>query len=276
MINGAILDLDGVLWRGSDPIPGSVEAVNTMRDAGLKILYLSNNSTMTREMFHDRLSEMGYPLAPVISSAIAASRYLLQTKGRSRCLVLGERGLIEELRRDGHDVHPCGGNSDEKADATSSNSAKLSFPIQDIDVDAVVAGLDRNLTYAKLADAMHHIRKGALFVATNEDPTLPWKEGGAIPGAGTIICALRTCTGVEPVIVGKPHEFSTSMAIAELGLEPSEILMIGDRMDTDIASGSKCGTHVALVLTGDAEHPGDVDTPVYPNLLELVRTYPFR
>jgi 4-nitrophenyl phosphatase len=271
MIEGVILDIDGVLRRGREVIPGSVEAVNGMVAKGLSIVYLSNNSTRTREAFLDELMAMGYPSATMITSAYSTAVHLERTYGPSRCLVVGEIGLETELRRAGHTVIRAGEarglGSISRTDWVGIDGDALG----PADADIVVVVMDRTLTYTRLADAMLTIRNGATFVATNEDPSLPFEGGTAIPGAGTMVAALRRCTGVEPIVIGKPEVHSTRIALAEMGLDPSNVLVIGDRPDTDMAAGIKAGANVAMVLTGDVKDPGEVDFQVYPDLLALAR-----
>lgn len=268
-MKGAILDLDGVLKRGSEPIPGSPEAVADMIDAGLSICYLTNNSTRTRGEVRLSLKGLGYPEAPVVTSAYGAARYIKEKLGLSRCLVIGERGLMHELDRIGHEAVPAGEGRGIAPLEKSVWMKDVGEPLWDMEVDCVVAGLDRTLTYTRIADALWAIRNGADFIATNSDPTLPWEEGKVLPGAGTIISALETCSGVKAEVVGKPNPYTTRLAAMELDLEPEEIIMIGDRVDTDMAAGRRAGCRVAMVLSGDMEDPKQEDLKVYSNLKEL-------
>jgi len=249
-MKGVILDIDGVLRRGSEVVPGSIEAVEGLVEKGLSICYLTNNSTRTREAMLSTLTSMGFPPALVVSSAQAAAEYIKEISGAARCLVFGEKGLFEELSIAGHDP-VLAGDGDWRA-------------------DFVVAGLDRDLTYAKVRDSLWAIREGATFVATNRDPTLPMEGGRVVPGAGTTIAAIVECSGVEPVVVGKPEPYSTILALREMGLAAEDVLMVGDRPDTDIAAGKAAGCQVAMVLTGDVGEPPERDFQVYRDLLELV------
>jgi phosphoglycolate/pyridoxal phosphate phosphatase family enzyme len=252
-LKGVILDLDGVLRRGRSPIPGSVEAVHVLASRGISICYLTNNSTRKGSELISELMNMGYPEAEMVTSAQAASMYILGEHGPSRCLVVGERGLLEELGSAGHEAFMAG-----------DLQRWTGF-------DHVVAGLDRGLTYEKIRDALGAIREGATFIATNRDPTLPQEDGSVVPGAGTTISAIKTCTGKNPIVVGKPEPFSTRMALKRLKLEPQEVLMIGDRPDTDILAGERAGCQVAMVLTGDVKEPENADYPVFRDLNNLVK-----
>jgi len=271
MIRGVVLDIDGVLRRGSEPIPGSVEAVRYLIEKGLKVRYLTNNSTKTREDFMGELVALGFAELPIVTSAYACARFVLERFGMCRCLVLGEQGLEEELRRVGHTTYQSGEARGLLPIRTSRKEDLDGVELSPIDVDVVVAGMDRRLTYTRLADCLLALRSGASFVATNEDPTLPWEGGLAIPGAGTMIAALKACSGVDPMVVGKPEVHSTMIAIREMALSPQEVLMVGDRPDMDILAGQRCSAQVALVLTGEVKDPGEVGYPVFSDLSSLVK-----
>ncbi len=269
-IKGVILDIDGVLTRGQEPVPGSPEAAGDLHNLGVTISYLTNNSTRTRGHVRLFLKDMGFPDAPVVTSAYGAAVYIKETMGEARCLVVGEKGLIKELERYGHEAVPAGEARGCSPVARAPWLPESGDELDDIEVDFVVAGLDRTLTYTKLADALRSIRNGASLIATNDDPTLPWEGGKVLPGAGTVIAALERCSGVRAKVLGKPKPYTTFIAAREMGLEPKDILMIGDRLDTDIAAGRAAGCSVAMVLSGDMKDPGEEDLPTYPNLRELV------
>lgn len=269
-MKGAILDLDGVLKRGGEAVPGSIQAVSDLIDAGISICYLTNNSTRTRGEVMFSLECFGYPTAPVITSSYGAARYILEKMGPSRCLVVGERGLIQELNRIGHEAVPAGEGRGIASLENAVWTGDAGEPLNDLEVDCVVAGLDRTLTYTRLADALWAIRNGADLIATNSDPTLPWEGGKVLPGAGTMISALETCTGVKATVVGKPDPYTTRLASIEIGIEPKDILMIGDRLDTDITAGRRAGCQVAMVLSGDMEDPEEEGLMVYKDLRALV------
>jgi phosphoglycolate/pyridoxal phosphate phosphatase family enzyme len=270
-MKGIILDIDGVLRRGSEVVPGSLKAVSSLIDGGLELCYLTNNSTRTRDDLLSTLTRMGFPQALVVSSAQAAAVHITRKYGSSKCLVVGEEGLEEELELEGHKVVRAGEarGSGPEFIPNWSEWKKRAFKVTM--VDHVVAGLDRYFTFSRLADALWAIRGGANFIATNTDPTLPYEDGKVLPGAGTIIAAIREGSGTEPFIVGKPHPFSTELALDLMGFKPQEVLMVGDRVDTDIAAGKAAGCRVAMVLTGDVEAPERPDFPIYRDLLELSR-----
>lgn len=270
MMKGVILDLDGVLKRGGDPISGSVDAVDDLRAKGIKICYLTNNSTRTRIEVLRSLKNMGYPDSPVITSAYGASKYILEKFGTSRCLVLGERGLVSELEHMDHETAPAGEGRGIKSIEQAPWFWTSGEDLADLVVDVVVAGLDRTMTYTKIADALWALRNGADLIATNDDPTLPWEDGKVLPGAGTMIRSIEECSGKKATIVGKPNPYTTHLAAMEMELETNDILMIGDRPDTDIAAGRNAGCQVAMVLTGDVKDPKDKDLRTFKDLRTLV------
>jgi 4-nitrophenyl phosphatase len=222
-------------------------------DDGFRICYLTNNSTRSSRETLEQAVSNGFPEAPVIGSAFAASMLLKESKGPVRCLVLGESGLSIELERAGHRPVMAG-----KGEGGP--------------FDALVAGLDRTLTYQKLAEGLGALRSGALFIATNEDPTLPVEGGRVLPGAGAITGALRAASGKIPLVAGKPEPYSTLMAARELELPPVDVLVVGDRPDMDGEAAIRAGCRAAIVMTGE-DRPGVLpEIPRYRDLSALSRS----
>ncbi len=232
-----VFDLDGVLYLGSTPIAHSAEAVRRLQDAGKSVYFLTNNSAQTRADYQAKLLKVNgleVPESAIFTSAYAAALYLRQRGAAgSSVFVIGEPGLAAEL----HD------------------SAGLSVVTQPDavdyhDIDYVVVGIDRKFTYDKLHFAHAAITRGhAQFIATNRDSTLP-TEDGEVPGGGSLVAALATATGREPVNIGKPEAHGYEAILAVANVKASESVMIGDRLDTDIAVGRRAGAHTVLVLTG--------------------------
>lgn len=223
-----ILDLDGVVIRGNETIPGAPEALKRMRELGVKIKFITNNSTRSRSNLRRHLLEFGVTVneEELITSASGTANYLKERFGGGRVFIIGEEGLSEELDRAGFDL------------------------VADENAEFVVVGLDRNFTYAKLAIALRAVKKGARFIATNEDATLPM-EFGMNPGAGAMVAALVWCSQKKPeIIVGKPNLILFEQALQELGTKPVETLLVGDRLETDILGGNDMGFYTVLVLTG--------------------------
>lgn len=228
----AILDLDGTLFRGSVPIPGAMEAVEELLRRGVHVRYLTNNSTMSPDRVAEKLRDMGFPVEDhwVVTSAMGAA-WRLQGSCR-RALVLGESGLAAALTGIGIDVEL----------ATEPPSGRP--------VSAVVVGLSRQATYSAIARCQAAILDGAQFIATNRDATYPIENGGLIPGAGSLVAAVATASGMEPEVVGKPEPYLVNHIMAELSVSPSETIVVGDRIDTDIEAGRQARTATFLVLSG--------------------------
>ena len=229
----AIFDLDGVVYRGDKLISDSDKVITALKELRIKVVYNSNNSTITRQMYVQRLK--GFNIESKIldfytSASITASE-ITKLKQNATIYVIGEMGLKEELKRCGHMV----------VNAESNH----------MEVDFVIVGLDRNLTYAKLAFAQRCILNGnAKFYATNADTSLP-VAGGLLPGAGVMVNAVETCTNQKPVkIFGKPNPEGIQSILKERNSNPRRSVIFGDRLNTDILAGNRAGITTALVLTG--------------------------
>lgn len=222
---GVVFDLDGVLVRGASPIPHAAEAVAALRDAGVGVAFATNNATRTPEQVAALLAGAGVGADPaeVVTSPMAAARWL---EPGTRCLVVGMEGVEAAL-----DARGC---------------PRVTDPA---DAQAVVVGLDTDLTYDDLRRGTTALLSGARFLATNADATLP-TENGPWPGAGAIVAALAAASGRSPEVVGKPHAPLFEAAAAVLPDGP--LLMVGDRLDTDIGGAAALGWDTALVLTGVA------------------------
>jgi 4-nitrophenyl phosphatase len=222
-----LIDLDGVLYRGQTPLPGAPELFGFLRASDIRYLLVTNNSTLTREAFVERLAGFGINVTAdeVMTSAVATAAYLRTfAPVGTKVNVVGEEGLVRELERFG-------------------------FVMAGRDADLVVAGWDKTVTYDKLKTATLAIRDGARFVGTNPDRTYPM-ENDIIPGAGSILAALAAATDVEPVIVGKPEPIIIQRCLDMLEASAEETAILGDRLDTDILGGQRAGIGTILVLTG--------------------------
>ena len=228
-----IFDLDGTLFLGEEPIPGAADALQRLRQAGAKVRFLTNNSSQTRETYAAKLVRLGFEASPgeVYSSAIGTVAYLRQ-ESLASAFVVGEPGLKGTLQSSG-------------VDTTGT------------DPQAVVVGICKSFTYDVLTEAMHHIRKGARFVATNTDPTYPVEGGQFIPGSGSLVAAVRTCAEAEPFVVGKPNPFLVELILRDSQTSPEHALVVGDRLDTDIAAGVGARCSTLLVGTGARMTPPD-------------------
>ena len=235
-----LFDLDGVLYRGNEPVRAAPEAVARLRSMGRRIAFVTNNSSRTPDQVVHQLREIGIEadVAEVETSALATAD-LLAARGIRNAFVVGERGVVEALRARGISVlegEPDG-------------------------AEVVVVGLDRAATYAKLRTASLLVERGATLVATNADASLPAPDGDW-PGAGALLATIETTTGVRAEVVGKPNAPLLRAALDRAG--GGKPLLIGDRLDTDIAGAVGLGWDSLLVLTGVTVRADLEDTSVVP------------
>ena len=227
-----IFDLDGVVYLGREPVPGAKELLETLEESGKKVFYLTNNSTRTRAKFKEKLSKMGITAqeSQIITSAFSTAQYLQQIAPGSTVFIIGEEGLIREFEEAGFQVNLDG-----------DLKRKINY---------VVVGLDRSFTFQKLAIGLRAIDKGAKFIATNTDPTLPTEKGN-LPGAGSMIAALRTAASTDPsIIIGKPNPFMIDLILKKQNMHPDSAVIIGDRYSTDVLAGINAKIGTILVKTG--------------------------
>ncbi|MHB8908347.1 MAG: HAD-IIA family hydrolase [Syntrophales bacterium] len=244
MFKGFIFDLDGTVYLGERLIPGADRVVRGLREAGKKVVFLSNKPLYTREDYAAKLSHLGIPTMPdeVVNSTFVLIRYLQKVAPEARVFVMGELPFVAEMARAGFHLTE---NPDE--------------------IDYVVAAFDRTFDYRKYTIAFQAIKKGARFIATNPDRTCP-VEGGELPDCAGIIAALEAVTlkKVE-VIVGKPSPITVEVALEAMGLEAAECLLIGDRLETDIRMGKESGMKTALVMTGVTDRKTLDASPIRPD-----------
>lgn len=229
-----LVDVDGVLLRGGTVIPGAMEGVSKLQRIGHVIL-LTNNSTRSRDQLAQEMNNLGFPIcaSDIVTSGFIASAYLNKSFGSVHVWPLGEEGLATELMISGHEL-------------VSPNEA-----------DWVVAGMDRGLTYHRLAQGLNALLGGAKLLATNDDATFPTSTG-AQPGAGSVIGAFKGMGFSPQAVVGKPSRIAFDIALEVAGCRPGEALMIGDSVKTDIVGSQRAGIDSALLLTGTTPK-GDLD-----------------
>ncbi len=230
-IRGLILDMDGVIWKADAPI-GNLSAIFTrIKERGLKFVFATNNGTKSPDQYVTRLAEFGVIVdaSQVITSALGVAHILSQKFPQGGpVFAIGEAGVLDALRA--KDFDPLSVEDAPKA-------------------LAVVASIDRQISFNKMMEATLLIRKGAPFYATNPDKTFPTPRG-EIPGAGAWISVLTTATNVDPIYAGKPLPYLMELALERLGTDKEETLVIGDRLETDITAGQAVGCPTALVLSG--------------------------
>ncbi len=227
-IHGLLIDMDGVLYRGQQALRGAAELFPALDARGIRWLLVTNNSSLSAAAYSDKLARLGIgQIDPqrIFTSALATGYWLAERPPIGRFYYIGGQSIAEALQ------------------------VYASAIYDDQHPDTVIVGLDPQLTYDKLKIAALAIGRGARFIATNPDVTLPTEQGLA-PGAGAIVAALVAATGVQPTIIGKPFRPIMDIAIRILGLPPATIAALGDRLDTDIAGGKAAGLRTIMVLTG--------------------------
>lgn len=242
-----LLDMDGVIYRGDQPMPDLHVLKDFLEQRRFSFLLVTNNASMDSLQFSRKLANMGWPVPQdqIVTSAEAAAWYLAQHREvGTRVYVIGMKPLVDAILK----------------------RPEAHFVWDEASPDWVVVGIDFSLTYEKLKLATLAIRRGARFVATNGDAVFPSSEG-LIPGNGAIVAALRVATGVEPIVLGKPHATLFQAALAKLKASPKDVLMVGDNLETDIAGAKQLGMHAALVLTGVSTETDLRGAQVKPDLV---------
>lgn len=235
---GILIDMDGVIYRGSELIPGADRFISLLHDYHVPFLFLTNNSQRTRRDIAAKLARMGVQAGAehVFTCAMATARFLADQKPGGTAYVLGESGLTTALHHNG-------------------------FAVVDKDPDYVVVGEGRTYTFEMLEHATNLILGGARLIATNMDPNCP-TQTGTRPGCGAVVRLLEEATGVTAFSVGKPSPIMMRAARKELGFDAAHTFMIGDTMSTDILGGAQLGYHTILVLTGGTRRE-DLDQFAY-------------
>jgi 4-nitrophenyl phosphatase len=254
-VRGMVVDMDGVLWRGEEILPGAAELFAYLQSR-VPYVFATNNSSRTVAYYLERFHRIGIPAESwqVVSSAVATAEHLarLYPPG-SKAYVVGGDGIKTALQEKGFILINTFG----------------------ITPDVVVSGIDRTFTYQKLHMAITHIRNGAKYFGTNGDVTFPI-PGGVSPGAGSIAAAIATAAEVEPVFIGKPAAPMFEIALSRLGTSPERTLMIGDRYETDILGAHRVGMKTALVLSGISTSTAIMDIKpdfVFADLAAVLQAY---
>lgn len=225
---GVVLDVDGTLVRGDEPIPGAIEAVDSLREHGLDVLLFSNNPTRTPADYADWLSGLGFAVGPedVLTSGALTADYVAEQFPSEATFLVGEPGLREMLTARGVPL------------------------VSDPDAAAVVvASIDREFTYDRLRQALWAL-DGAAFVATDPDRTIPAGER-PVPGSGAIVAAVAEAANRDPdAMLGKPAETAADAVESRVAGCDAAVLVVGDRLDTDVLLGQRARATTALVLSG--------------------------
>lgn len=240
---GYLIDMDGVIYRGSQVIPGAQQFIADLRKHAIPFRFLTNNSQRSRLDVATKLQRLGFDVNAehVFTCAMATARFLAQQKPHGTAFVIGESGLATAL-------HECG------------------YAIVDRDPDYVVVGEGRTLNFEMVEAALRMILGGAKLIATNLDPNCP-TEHGLRPGCGAIVAMLEVAAGVKAFSVGKPSPVMLRAARKEIGLTTDQTIVIGDTMETDILGGAQLGFRTVLVLSGGTRAEDLSRYPYQPDVI---------
>ncbi|WP_010582310.1 HAD-IIA family hydrolase [Schlesneria paludicola] len=260
-VRGVLFDMDGVIYVGTQLLPGVQEMFDYLEKTGRRWLCVTNNASRTPAQFVEKLTGMNVRARPeqILGSAEASAAWLadqIHHHGwpKGKVIIVGQDGLRAALKQHHFEL------TMEPAEATYA-----------------IAGINFELTYEELARTALAIRNGARFIGTNSDPSYP-SERGLLPGAGSILALLEAATGVKPIVIGKPNRGMYDQAIRRIGASPHEVMMVGDRYDTDISGAQTVGLVTTGVLTGvssrhdfeSATQPPDL---IAADLIELRRRF---
>jgi len=223
---GYCIDLDGTVYRGKEPIEETIHFIHLLQQKGIEPFYVTNNASHTPDQVLAKLQEFGVEAkrSHIMTSALAAAKYIALHYYGKEVSMVGDSGLREALLENGVNI------------VTSSQ-------------EVFVIGMDRSITYEKLAQACLDIRKGAVFISTNSDRAYP-SERGLMPGNGAFTALLQTATGVEPIFIGKPQGNMLEIIQLEQQFAKEDMVMIGDNYNTDILAGIEFGIDTVHVNTG--------------------------
>lgn len=240
-VGGLIIDMDGVLWHGNKPMAGLEAFFQLLRKKRIPFVLATNNASLTQQQYIKKLASMNIEVDAneILTSSMATVSYLREhlPSDKKRVFVIGEDGLKQPLRDSGFVLTEL-----YEVDQPDKGITGLT-------ADIVVSGLDRSLSWDKLATATLNINAGAAFYATNSDATLP-TELGEVMGNGGVLAALESVTGVKPISIGKPEPILYEQALRILGTTKETTIAIGDRLNTDILGAVNAGIRSVLVLTG--------------------------
>lgn len=230
-IKALILDMDGVIWKGDSPIGDLPAIFKRIRERGLKFVFATNNGTKTPQEYQKKLADLGVEIDPMqmVTSAMGVAFMLARKYPRgTKIFMIGEDGIRAALEDKGFEI----------LNVENAPQAQV-----------FVMGIDRDVNFQKMMEATLLVRAGIPFYATNTDKTFPTPRG-EIPGAGAWISVITTATGIDPIVAGKPSSYLMELSLEKLGTSKEETLVVGDRLETDIAAGQGVGCPTAFVLSG--------------------------
>jgi 4-nitrophenyl phosphatase len=225
-VDAVVCDLDGVVYRGDRPVEGSPEAIRTLREAGIAVLFCSNNARPTLDEYVAKLAAMGVPCSDgeLVTSPVVAAEVIGRDHPGARVFAVGAAGLREALTQRDLEL------------------------VAEAEADVVVVGIDPDFDYEVMSRSSSAVRAGATFYATNDDATFPAEEG-LRPGAGAIVASIEVASGVAPIVLGKPHRPMMEAVLRRLP-DGARVAMVGDRPETDLDGARAMGWETVLVLSG--------------------------
>nr|AAU14865.1 plastid phosphoglycolate phosphatase [Bigelowiella natans] len=258
-INTIILDQDGVLWRGDRVFPSTLPSLQRFRDLGIRVLFVTNNAAKSREQYVEKWKKVGLEITKneIVPASYMAAAYLESIKFQGKILFIGDEGTRLELQGHGFELVEV-----PKEATTMSNQELANFQL-DSEVKAVVLAHDPNFNYRKLAIATQYLRSNedCHFVVTNMDAGDMLDNQRFMPGTGGMADAITSTTGRVPVNTGKGGDFLLPFLMKKYGVKPSEMMCVGDRLDTDIALGRQANCKTAMPFTGVTSHGQLLQTP---------------
>lgn len=229
MFGGFMIDMDGTVYKGGVPIPGAKDFIEKLRSEGIPFVFLTNNSAHGRSFYHSKLTRMGFDVGVenILTSTIATIRFLLSERPGMTVYPVAVPEVVEEMRTAG-------------------------ISLVDSDPDIVVLTFDTTITYGKINDAYHFLMGGAELIATHPDDLCPTEDSYDID-IGPFIRMFEQMCSTEAVVIGKPNRLMLEMAAREMGVDPDDTVMVGDRLYTDIEMAIRAGTQSILVLSGETD-----------------------
>jgi len=246
-LSGAIVDLDGTVYRGDQLLPGVTDAVARMRAAGLSLLFFSNNPTKDGEAYVSRLSEMGLDVRPreACSAGDTTTAYLREHHHDDAIMFVGSPGLREQL-----------------------TATDLTLTTEPHRADVLLASWTTSFGYDDMRLALRTVDEDTAFVGTDPDRTIPRADGEVVPGSGAIINSLAATVGTEPdIVLGKPSQPAIDLALERVDVPADDCLVVGDRLSTDLRMGQEAGMTTVLVLSGVCDRGDVADSDVDPDFI---------
>ncbi|CAD6208809.1 GSCOCG00003616001-RA-CDS [Cotesia congregata] len=267
-----LTDCDGVLWHHNNPIAGAAEVMNSFVGLGKKVFYITNNSTKSCEEFLEKFNNLKFPAHEdnILCTSYLVAKYLKNKNFQKKVYMIGSAGIAKELDKVGI-AHVGLGK-----DPITSDDLSFKYFKPESDIGAVVVGFDLHFNYLKVLKAATYLNnKDVEFIATNTDEQFPGINNMIIPGTGSLVKCVETCSERKPTVMGKPSTYVSEMLSKNYQINPERTLMIGDRANTDILLGKRCNYKTLLVLTGvsTVEHLEKWKKSSDPSELELVPTY---